>query len=205
MELFGTECIDDIKSGNNEMMYEKANMLYNDEEYEDAVEYYRLSAAMGNANAITRIGCCYFDGKGVIRDYAKARVYFKLGVTHGDINSLYKLGDLYIDGLGVKKDERKAIEYYVESYNLVKSQDEIYKYPEVLLRVAKVFMEGKYLEQNYEMARQFLEVAKEGFEEKLDEDIRAKDEFFEATKCLDELDSLENNNSSDCIEGYNFM
>jgi len=170
MYLFDRECIEGVKEENNNKIFDIGNELYSDGEYQDAIEYYRLSAAMGNVSAVTKIGRCYLEGKGVKRDFSVARAYFKLGVTKGDINSLYRLGDLYISGLGVEKDERKAVEYYVESYNLIKSDGDIEKYPELLFRLGKVFMEGRLLEQNLDMAYQFFVVANHEFENRVEEE-----------------------------------
>lgn len=168
MYLFDRECIDGVKDENSQKIFYMGEELFSDGEIQDAIEYYRLSAAMGNVNAINKIGMCYFEGKGVKRDFSISRAYFKLGVTKGDVNSLYRLGDFYMDGLGVERDERKAVEYYVESYNIIKSSDDIEKYPELLYRLAKVFMEGKLLEQNLSTAYQFFCVALEEFRTKVE-------------------------------------
>ena len=168
MYLFDRECIEGVKEENSQKIFFMGEELFSDGEIQDAIEYYRLSAAMGDVNAINRLGMCYFDGKGVKRDFSISRAYFKLGVTKGNVNSLYRLGDFYMEGLGVERDERKAVEYYVEAYNIIKSSDDIEKYPELLYRLAKVFMEGKLLEQNLSTAYQFFCVALEEFRTKVE-------------------------------------
>ncbi|MCI8965349.1 MAG: sel1 repeat family protein [Clostridia bacterium] len=204
MSLFDKECIDNVKEDDSKSILELGNRLFNRKEYEEAIEYYRLSSAMGNAEAVTKIGCLYYYGIGVEQDYSIARAYFKIGVLHEDINSLYRLGDLYINGYGVEKDERKGIEYYIEAYNLIKASEDVENYPDILLRLGVVFMEGRLLKQDLNMAENFLEIAKNGYEERMNNDDIFSNKFYKETKkYLSELKEVLNSEENDeNIESY---
>lgn len=201
MSLFDKECIDNVKEDDSQSILDLGNRLFNMEEYEEAIEYYRLSSAMGNVEAVTKLGCLYYYGIGVEQDYSIARAYFKLGVLREDINSLYRLGDLYINGYGVEKDERKGIEYYIEAYNLLKASEDVQDYPDILLRLGVVFMEGRLLKQDLNMAENFLEVAKNGYEERMKNDDIFSSKFYKETKkYLNELKEVLNSEKSDDYE-----
>ena len=194
MNLLDNDDITLVEENKDGDLLEKGAKLYSEGDYDLAIEYYRLSAAFGNVIAISNLGYCYYYARGVDRDYTLARAYFELAAKHGDINSIYKLGDIYINGYGVKKDEKRGVQCYVDAYNELKSSGDVYNYPDVLLRLGKVFMEGRILEQNLEMAKQFLEVAREGFKERMEmvEDSSADELLEEVQECLEEIEDLRN-------------
>ena len=194
MELLDNDDITLVEENKDGALLEKGAKLYSEGNYDLAIEYYRLSAAFGNVIAISNLGFCYYYARGTNRDYTIARAYFELAAKHGEINALYMLGDIYINGYGVKTDEKKGVEFYVDAYNELKSSGDIYNYPDVLFRLGKVFMEGRILEQNLEMAKQFLEVALEGFKERMDmeEDTFASEMLEEVRDCLDEIKQMKN-------------
>lgn len=194
MNLLDNDDITLVEENKDGDLLEKGAKLYSEGDYDLAIEYYRLSAAFGNVIAISNLGYCYYYARGVDRDYTLARAYFELAAKHGEINALYMLGDIYINGYGVKTDEKKGVEFYVDAYNELKSSGDIYNYPDVLFRLGKVFMEGRILEQNLEMAKQFLEVAREGFKERMEmvEDSSADELLEEVQECLEEIEDLRN-------------
>lgn len=194
MNLLDNDDITLVEENKDGDLLEKGAKLYSEGDYDLAIEYYRLSAAFGNVIAISNLGYCYYYARGVDRDYTLARAYFEIAAKHGEINATYMLGDIYINGDGVKKDEKRGVQCYVDAYNELKSSGDIYNYPDVLFRLGKVFMEGKILEQNLEMAKQFLEVAREGFKERMDmeEDTFASEMLEEVRDCLDEIKQMKN-------------
>ena len=194
MELLENEDIALVEENKDGELLAKGAKFYAEGDYDSAIEYYRLSAAFGNVIAISNLGYCYYYARGTNRDYTIARAYFELAAKHGDINSIYKLGDIYINGYGVKKDEKRGVQCYVDAYNELKSSGDVYNYPDVLLRLGKVFMEGRILEQNLEMAKQFLEIAREGFKERMEmvEDSSADELLEEVQECLEEIEDLRN-------------
>ncbi len=193
MNLLDNDDITLVEENKDGDLLEKGAKLYSEGDYDLAIEYYRLSAAFGNVIAISNLGYCYYYARGVDRDYTLARAYFEIAAKHGEINALYMLGDIYINEYGVKKDEKRGVQCYVDAYNELKSSGDIYNYPDVLFRLGKVFMEGKILEQNLEMAKQFLEVAREGFKERMEmvEDSSADELLEEVQECLEEIKEME--------------
>lgn len=192
MELLDKEDIKNVEEHKDEELLKKAASLYKQEDYESAIEYYRLAAALGSIIAISNLGYCYYYARGTMRDYTIARAYFELAARHGDINSIYILGDMYMNGEGVEQDEHKGVRHYVDAYNLLKSSGDVYNYPDVLLRLAKIFIEGRLLDRNLEMAANFLEVAREGFKERMDmeEDTAAEELYEEVESCLEEIKNM---------------
>ncbi len=54
------------------------------QDYAEAVKWYRLAAAQGNANAQLNLGFMYANGRGVLQDYTKAHALYNLAATKGD-------------------------------------------------------------------------------------------------------------------------
>jgi len=52
--------------------------------YDIAVDYYKMAADQGLAEAQNKLGVCYQNGKGVNKDLKKATKYFKLAAEQGD-------------------------------------------------------------------------------------------------------------------------
>ena len=70
-----------------------------------------LGAYPGKVNPANRLGMCYFDGRGVERDYAKAFQLLKWAEDHGGPAMLYYLGACYANGQGTQQDYAKAFTY----------------------------------------------------------------------------------------------
>ena len=79
-----------------------------------ATQYYQqaLSAPVQEkVNPANRLGMCYYDGRGVERDYAKAFQLLKWAEDHGGPAMLYYLGACYANGQGTQQDYAKAFTY----------------------------------------------------------------------------------------------
>ncbi len=61
-------------------------------------------AARGEAEALCRLGSCYFQGLGVPQSYERAAELWKQAAVKGDAKAQYYLGYLYRDGEGVPTD-----------------------------------------------------------------------------------------------------
>lgn len=83
--------------------------------YAEALTLYRKALPYQGGLACNRIGCLYFDGHGVPRDYAKARYYYELGASRSDAVALQNLASMYQDGTGVEEDDAKAVELYKQA------------------------------------------------------------------------------------------
>lgn len=60
-------------------------------------------------------GCAYFNGDGVIQDYAKAVEFFEKAVELGNIRAYFYLALCYVEGKYVEKDVNKAIQLLMVS------------------------------------------------------------------------------------------
>lgn len=79
-----------------------------------AAQYYQqaLEAPIHEkVNPANRMGMCYYDGRGVERDYAKAFQLLKWTEDHGGPAMLYYLGACYANGQGTRQDYAKAFTY----------------------------------------------------------------------------------------------
>ncbi len=68
-----------------------------------AVKVYMLAAKAGDPKAFYYMGRAYMEGKGVMRDEAKAKLYFKQGAGCGDIDSIIATGDIYLQEGSMKQ------------------------------------------------------------------------------------------------------
>jgi TPR repeat protein len=70
----------------------------------EALKWYLLSAAHGEAAAQFNLGLIYATGKGVPQDYAEAIKWYRLAAEQGFADAQYNLGLLYAKGEGVARD-----------------------------------------------------------------------------------------------------
>lgn len=58
------------------------------QDYVEAVKWYRLAAAQGNADAQLNLGVMYGTGQGVLQDYTKAHALYNLAATKGNATAV---------------------------------------------------------------------------------------------------------------------
>ena len=58
------------------------------QDYAEAVKWYRLAAAQGNAMAQANLGLRYAKGEGVPQDYILAHMWFNLAAGKGAVNGV---------------------------------------------------------------------------------------------------------------------
>jgi TPR repeat protein len=121
--------------------YEKAPFRLAEQDYKEAVKWFRLAAEKGNADAQFFLGQSYFFGDGVSQDSTEAVKWFRLAAeqglaeaqfslglacvedkesikwwrlaaAQGNANAQYCLGHAYSKGGGVPKDHIKAFQWY---------------------------------------------------------------------------------------------
>lgn len=81
-----------------EELEEKAEELYDDEEYEQAVETYRIAAEMGGSYAQYSLGFCYKNGQGVEEDLEEAMKWYKIAAENGNEQAMFCLAmDMFED------------------------------------------------------------------------------------------------------------
>ena len=98
-----------------EVIYEKANQLYDLKDFFAAFVLYLIIAERGFVMAEYRVGNCYYNGTGVEKDFAKAVEWYTKGAEQGLATAQCDLGDCYYSGTGIEKDLAKATEWYTKA------------------------------------------------------------------------------------------
>ena len=75
-----------------------------DQDYVQAVKWYRLAATQGSPSAQFDLGMMYSTGKGVLRDFVQAAQWYQLAAAQGHLNAQQELGTMYGLGKGVMQD-----------------------------------------------------------------------------------------------------
>lgn len=96
------------KEGQANAQYTVGTMYYEglgvDENFNEALTWFRRSAEQGYARAQHRLGYIYWDGDEVPQDYGLAVRWFREAAEQGHAKSQYNLGLMYANGLGVPQD-----------------------------------------------------------------------------------------------------
>ena len=114
-----------------------------------------------NGNYPNTLGyICYYGRHTGERDYAEARMWFGKGADLCMIESTYKLADMMMAGQGGPKDPEKAVRYVEFLYGYCRRQFESgnddSKFPDLALRLGRIFHEGIAVEKNDAAALGFL-------------------------------------------------
>ena len=102
-------------SGNALELNNKGIEFYNQKDYVKAIDYYRKSAALGNAYGQSNLGCMYRDGTGTTQDYAEAIKWFHKAAAQDNASGQANLGWMYENGKGVDKNITEATKWYEKS------------------------------------------------------------------------------------------
>ncbi|GHU35289.1 hypothetical protein AGMMS50256_30230 [Betaproteobacteria bacterium] len=77
-----------------------------------ALEWFRKSAAQGNADAQYMLGVMFRDGRGIARDPVQALVWLRQSAEQGKNEAQNDLGGMYGRGEGAPRDAARATEWY---------------------------------------------------------------------------------------------
>ncbi len=80
--------------------------------YAEAVSWYRKAAEQGHAGAQSNLGYCYDFGWGVIKNKTEAVSWYHKAAEQGHADAQYNLGNCYNYGWGVIKNKTKAVRWY---------------------------------------------------------------------------------------------
>ena len=72
----------------------------------------RKAAEQGDADAQSRLGYMYFEGKGVGQNYAEAVKWFRKAAEQGDVYAQNGLGNMYFEGKDVEQNYAEAVKWY---------------------------------------------------------------------------------------------
>jgi TPR repeat protein len=93
----------------------KANALYNNKQYTEALGIYRQLAESGDMDAAFNVGLMSEKGWGTTIDYAASARWYELAAKAGDAKAQCNLGVLYRFGRGVKQDVPLATQWLAKS------------------------------------------------------------------------------------------
>jgi TPR repeat protein len=85
--------------------------------YKEAERLYRKAANEGDPAAQEKLGECYQDGKGLIKNYEKAVFWFSRAASGGNVLAQKLLSDCYDRGEGVSQDHNMALQWMEEAAN----------------------------------------------------------------------------------------
>ena len=184
-----------IRGKDSNFLLSKGADKYGDD-YEESIEYYRLSAAMGNPQAISNLGYCYLYGRSIEPNVSLALAYFTIAGDLGVIDALYKLGNIYSNDDFVDKDEELE-KYYYEKANdaLLESYSDYEDYPSLALAIGKETMEDGLFDTDLDRAYFLLKCAEKGFKRYID----SGNDFYE-DHYAETLDLLEDKQFDDEIK-----
>ena len=83
--------------------------------FKAAVEEFRKSAQTGDALAMFYLGESYYNGKGVVQDFAEAIKWYSQSAEKGQVEAQETLGGLFFFGKGVKQDYAEAAKWYLKA------------------------------------------------------------------------------------------
>lgn len=92
-----------------------AILLKDQENYAEALTWFRKAAELGNAESMTHLGLMYSNGQGVNTDYAEAMKRFKMAADNGDTQGMVQIGHLHMDGKAVAADYSEGIAWYTKA------------------------------------------------------------------------------------------
>lgn len=101
--------------GNDYAATEIGKMEMDNNNYEEAVKWFRKAAENGYADAQNRLGVRYSKGEGVIQDEEEALIWFVKAAEQGHSKAQSNIGCCYYYGEGVPKDEYKSKEWLRKS------------------------------------------------------------------------------------------
>ena len=88
------------------------------DDFFNAMEWYKKAADLGNIDAVRKIGFLYRHGKGVPQDKAKGFKFIKQAADKGNVLAIFHVGESYRCGEGVTKDGYKALEWFKKAADL---------------------------------------------------------------------------------------
>ncbi len=146
----------DSKSHNLDELYEKAEKLYNNDDYIQAVPILKELAENGHAKAQCNLGYCYYYGQGVSQDYSKAVEWYTKAANQKYAGAQNNLGVCYHYGQGVPQDYSKAVEWYTKAANQ--------KYAGAQNNLGVCYAKGQGVSQDYSKAVEwYTKAANQGY------------------------------------------
>jgi TPR repeat protein len=180
------EKLQEAINGNSDAQFDVGTMYQNGRgvqaDRNEAIEWYKKSAAQGDAKATSRLqlmqanstrfdktarqaakgdlesqydlGNMYMTGVGTNIDYAKAINAFKQSAGGGHVKSTYKLGLIYHEGTGVRRNDKTAFKWFKQAADN--------GYPAAQYYLGKLYADGSGVTRNKTEALVWLGKAVDG-------------------------------------------
>ena len=130
-------------------MYAKGKGVQQD--YTQAVEWYRKSAEQGYTDAQASLGYLYKSGKGIQQDYKQAMAWYQKAAEKGNPRAQLLIGALYNEGDGVEKNYTRALQWYEKAANQ--------NYGNAQAAIGLMYENGEGVEKNLITAQEYYEKA----------------------------------------------
>ena len=86
-----------------------------EQDYHEAMRWYRKAAHRGHVLAVHNVGNMYRDGRGIEVDHARAAIWWLRAARAGDVIPALRLGEAYEAGRGVPLDAETARTWYEQA------------------------------------------------------------------------------------------
>jgi TPR repeat protein len=120
-------------------------------QHAEALKWYQLAAAQGDASAQNNLGTFYSSGRGISQDAAEAMKWYQLAAAQGEANAQFNLGVMFSNGQGVEQDFAKALGWYW----LAAAEGHAH----AQFNLAVMYENGKGTQQDYGLAAKFYKLA----------------------------------------------
>jgi TPR repeat protein len=91
--------------------YRKGKEFAGQQNFPEALRWYRVAANQGDADAQLALGNLYAQGEGVQQDYGAALLWFRKAAEQGNSEAEDSLGAFYFFGMGVAQDYSEAMRW----------------------------------------------------------------------------------------------
>lgn len=89
-----------------------------EQNYEEAIKWFKLAAENGNASSYFQLGQMYFEGVGVEQNYDISIEHLKKASELNSSDAMYTLGLIYLEGEIAKQDINQGIKYLLDASKL---------------------------------------------------------------------------------------
>lgn len=106
-------CSDDV-----EAIYQKGWEAHQDEDWSEAVKYYKEAAECGHTAAMESLGEFYIGGFGIKVDHEEGLMWLERAADQGSADACFALGDYYFKGYGKEPNHLLAKDWWEKAIDL---------------------------------------------------------------------------------------
>lgn len=141
-----------ISQGNPIAQNNLAWLLYGQQSYAEAFDWFQSMAQSGEAEAQYALGEFFFYGLGnLAQDYEQAKIWYEKAAAQDHCGALVQLGNIYAQDLCGEADPEKAFNLYKQAVAL--------EYSDGQYHLAEFYMDGIYVDKNPSTAFDYYEKA----------------------------------------------